>query len=545
MTAGVRALDAINPAETGFRRRPGRRDHHGERQSRLRQPDRRPDGGHPHPRPHRRRDGPALAVRAEVRARREPEAGLRGQEADAVDPARHRRGDPPGVRRGPELPGQAGSRRTGGRAAGPRSDARRRWARCCRRRSRGGSTAIGPTTSPPRSGSPTSSATGSSSTTAPRRTWSPTCWPRKDIPVLIGPLFTTRSKVELRNRSLANPGRLAAAGIEISIITDHPVVPINFLVVPGDAGGQGGPGPGDRAAGDHDQPGPGARARRPDRFARRRQGRRPGALVRRPAGRHAARAVRVGSAAGGSTTTTTTPGSAWSRRASGTASPEKRRAGPTDSAPRTSGTCSGSLAHAADPVPGRPPARPQRHRDVGREDRDERGGGEQAAQRPGAAARPATPPRPLRRRRWSRPVPIPIRQAARHDGHERRRHDEVQRPGGGQQGRQAERPGPPARPERGSDEGAERGHGSIIQGRRRRVTATARSRWSPRVPERAFAVGPRWTERGERRPATPPPTAAACRRRGRRRGRMGWVRPAGLVISTVACVAAQGAARRI
>lgn len=52
----------------------------------------------------------------------------------------------------------------------------------------------------------------------------------KGIPVLIGPLFTTRSKVELRQRSLANPGRLAASGVEISIITDHPVVPINFLV---------------------------------------------------------------------------------------------------------------------------------------------------------------------------------------------------------------------------------------------------------------------------------------------------------------------------
>ncbi len=52
----------------------------------------------------------------------------------------------------------------------------------------------------------------------------------KGIPVLIGPLFTSRSKVELRNRSLATPGRLAAAGVEISIITDHPVVPIHFLV---------------------------------------------------------------------------------------------------------------------------------------------------------------------------------------------------------------------------------------------------------------------------------------------------------------------------
>jgi imidazolonepropionase-like amidohydrolase len=50
------------------------------------------------------------------------------------------------------------------------------------------------------------------------------------IPVIIGPLFTSRSKVELRNRSLANPGRLAAAGVMIAITTDHPVVPINFLI---------------------------------------------------------------------------------------------------------------------------------------------------------------------------------------------------------------------------------------------------------------------------------------------------------------------------
>ena len=50
------------------------------------------------------------------------------------------------------------------------------------------------------------------------------------IPVVIGPLFTSRSKVELRNRSIANPGKLAAAGVEISLTTDHPVVPIHFLV---------------------------------------------------------------------------------------------------------------------------------------------------------------------------------------------------------------------------------------------------------------------------------------------------------------------------
>ena len=43
-------------------------------------------------------------------------------------------------------------------------------------------------------------------------------------------MFTTRSKVELRERTLANPGRLAAAGVEVALTTDHPVVPINFLV---------------------------------------------------------------------------------------------------------------------------------------------------------------------------------------------------------------------------------------------------------------------------------------------------------------------------
>jgi imidazolonepropionase-like amidohydrolase len=53
----------------------------------------------------------------------------------------------------------------------------------------------------------------------------------RGVPVLIGPLLTSRSKVELRNRSLASPGRLAAAGVELGIITDHPVVPVHLLHV--------------------------------------------------------------------------------------------------------------------------------------------------------------------------------------------------------------------------------------------------------------------------------------------------------------------------
>ena len=51
----------------------------------------------------------------------------------------------------------------------------------------------------------------------------------RGVPVLIGPLFTTKSKMELRKRSIANPGKLARAGVEISLITDHPVIPISFL----------------------------------------------------------------------------------------------------------------------------------------------------------------------------------------------------------------------------------------------------------------------------------------------------------------------------
>lgn len=53
---------------------------------------------------------------------------------------------------------------------------------------------------------------------------------RRDVPVITGPLFTTRSKVELRHRTLAGPGIMERAGVKVAITTDHPVVPINFLV---------------------------------------------------------------------------------------------------------------------------------------------------------------------------------------------------------------------------------------------------------------------------------------------------------------------------
>jgi imidazolonepropionase-like amidohydrolase len=52
----------------------------------------------------------------------------------------------------------------------------------------------------------------------------------RDIPVIFGPMFTSRSKVELRDRAIANLATLAKAGVRVAITTDHPVVPINFLV---------------------------------------------------------------------------------------------------------------------------------------------------------------------------------------------------------------------------------------------------------------------------------------------------------------------------
>ncbi len=52
----------------------------------------------------------------------------------------------------------------------------------------------------------------------------------RGIACIVGPLFHTRSKVEVRNRSLANPGKLANAGVTVALTTDHPVVAIDFLV---------------------------------------------------------------------------------------------------------------------------------------------------------------------------------------------------------------------------------------------------------------------------------------------------------------------------
>jgi imidazolonepropionase-like amidohydrolase len=52
---------------------------------------------------------------------------------------------------------------------------------------------------------------------------------RENVPVVIGPLLINRAKVELRHKSLETAARLAAAGVRFAVMTDHPVVPVQFL----------------------------------------------------------------------------------------------------------------------------------------------------------------------------------------------------------------------------------------------------------------------------------------------------------------------------
>lgn len=49
--------------------------------------------------------------------------------------------------------------------------------------------------------------------------------------VLSGPFFTDRCKPELKNQTPACPGILASHGILTAIVTDHPVIPIQYLPV--------------------------------------------------------------------------------------------------------------------------------------------------------------------------------------------------------------------------------------------------------------------------------------------------------------------------
>lgn len=49
--------------------------------------------------------------------------------------------------------------------------------------------------------------------------------------VILGPLFSDRSKVELKNMTFKAPGILSKAGVKVAMMTDHPVIPIQYLPV--------------------------------------------------------------------------------------------------------------------------------------------------------------------------------------------------------------------------------------------------------------------------------------------------------------------------
>ncbi|MCI8692219.1 MAG: amidohydrolase [Lachnospiraceae bacterium] len=52
---------------------------------------------------------------------------------------------------------------------------------------------------------------------------------KENVPMAVGPTLTGASKFELRNKSWTTPGLLAAAGCQVSIITDSPVIPQEYL----------------------------------------------------------------------------------------------------------------------------------------------------------------------------------------------------------------------------------------------------------------------------------------------------------------------------
>ena len=51
----------------------------------------------------------------------------------------------------------------------------------------------------------------------------------ENIPIAVGPLFGGRVKRELINATMATPGIMMKAGVNVSIMTDSPFVPVHGL----------------------------------------------------------------------------------------------------------------------------------------------------------------------------------------------------------------------------------------------------------------------------------------------------------------------------
>ena len=50
-------------------------------------------------------------------------------------------------------------------------------------------------------------------------------------PVIVGPSLSERSKIELRNLTFDTPGILSNEGLQVSLMTDHPVIPVQYLPI--------------------------------------------------------------------------------------------------------------------------------------------------------------------------------------------------------------------------------------------------------------------------------------------------------------------------
>lgn len=54
---------------------------------------------------------------------------------------------------------------------------------------------------------------------------------KNDVAIIVGPSLTARSKVEVRDRSLATAGICAEAGVKVALMTDHPIIPVHYLPI--------------------------------------------------------------------------------------------------------------------------------------------------------------------------------------------------------------------------------------------------------------------------------------------------------------------------
>lgn len=52
---------------------------------------------------------------------------------------------------------------------------------------------------------------------------------KEGLPAFVGPSLGKKSKIELANKSFETPGILTKAGVKVSIITDAPVIPLQYL----------------------------------------------------------------------------------------------------------------------------------------------------------------------------------------------------------------------------------------------------------------------------------------------------------------------------